>query len=164
MSRIRTRYIAASTGAALTAIGLVLIAGCGDDTGLEKRYPVSGTVTYHDEPLKKGQISFIPVDSKDRRAASGTIVDGRYTLTTATAGDGALPGKYKVAITSMEIDNTKVIETITKHGGGGRQTEIGQAAAKAKNLIPAKYMSSEMSGLEATVEAKSNTFDFPLKD
>ena len=30
---------------AVTAAGLGLIVGCGDDTGLDKRYPVSGTVT-----------------------------------------------------------------------------------------------------------------------
>ena len=165
MNTVRLRLAAITACAATTALGLALIAGCGDDTGLDKRYPVSGTVTYQDKPLEKGEISFIPADPNSKqRPASGTIVDGRYTLTTAAAGDGAFPGKYKVSIRSQDVDSTKVIETITKYGGGGRQGEIGQAAAKAKNLIPSKYLSSEMSGLEVTVEGKSNTFDFPLKD
>ncbi len=164
MRTLRLRRIGPPLGVALAVAGLVLIAGCGDDFGLGKRYPVSGKVTYKDQPLEKGQISFIPVDPKETRAAGGTIENGRFSLTTATPGDGALPGKYKVTIRSEDVDTSKVIDTIKKHGGGGRQGEIAQAAAKAKNLVPARYKLPETSDLEVTVEAKSNTFDFPLKD
>ena len=166
MKSVRLRLITTSACAMMTVLGLGLSAGCSDDTGLEKRYPVSGTVTYKEQPLAKGQISFVPADPSDTRLrpANGTIVNGHYTLTTAAAGDGAFPGKYKVSISSLDIDNTQVIETITKYGGGGRQGEIGKAAAKAKSLIPEKYRSSEMSGLEATVATKPNDIDFTLKD
>ena len=37
---------------------------CGSDDGLGKRYPVSGTVTYKDQPVPKGSISFVPDDPK----------------------------------------------------------------------------------------------------
>ena len=50
MIRFRMPLMATSAGAALTTVGLLLIAGCGDETGLAKRYPVSGTVTYQDKP------------------------------------------------------------------------------------------------------------------
>jgi hypothetical protein len=165
-SILTLRRLTISACATATALGLALIGGCGDDTGLEKRYPVSGKVTYNDQPLQKGNISFIPAEPSDTklRPANGTIVNGNYTLSTAAAGDGAFPGKYKISITSVDIDNTQVIETIKKYGGGGRQGEIGKAAAKAKSLIPEKYNSSEMSGLTATVEAKPNDINFTLKD
>ena len=65
--------------------------GCGDDTGLGKRYPVSGTVTYNGTPLEKGQISFIATDKNKQRDANGFIQAGRYTLTTATPEDAPCP-------------------------------------------------------------------------
>ena len=164
----RLRPITTAVGLALTAVGLGLIAGCGDDTGIDMRYPVSGTVNYNGKPLEKGQISFIPVDPTGKqRPANGTIVDGHYTLSTATAGDGAMPGKYKVAIVSIQLrpeDEARIKQTMEKFGGSARQQDTAKAAARAKSLIPAKYESSEMSGLEATVEPKSNTFPFELKD
>jgi hypothetical protein len=151
-------------GAFLVAVGSLLIAGCSDDTGLGTRYPVSGNVTYKNQPVEKGQISFIPDDPKTGRPAQGFIENGRYTLTTATDGDGALPGKYKVTIKSQDVDNTQVLETVIKKGGGGRQGDIAKAASKAKNLVPAKYQLTDTSGLEVTVEAKGNKLDFPLTD
>ncbi len=126
-------------GQATASMGVVAVLGCGDDSGLDKRYPVYGTVTYNGKTIEKGQISFIPTEASKGLAANGFIENGKYTLTTATPGDGALPGEYGVTVASKDVDNTKVNETDAKYGGGGRQHEIAQATAKAKNLIPAKY-------------------------
>ena len=63
------------------SMGIVACLGCGDDTGLSKRYSVSGKVTYKGEPVEKGRISFAPV-GPDGRAAGGQIENGRYSLTT----------------------------------------------------------------------------------
>jgi hypothetical protein len=147
-----------------TFIGLLTVLGCGDDSGLDKRYPVYGTVTYNGKEVEKGQISFIPTDAGKGRPANGFIENGSYKLTTANPGDGALPGEYGVTVTSKLADNTKVIETVTKYGGGGRQADIGNAAAKAKNLIPGKYQLTETSGLKFTVKEQSNKIDIDLKD
>ena len=166
MNTLRLHLIPTSVCAGLTAVGLGLILGCGDDTGLDKRYPVSGTVTYNHKPLEKGQISFIPTDPS-KRPANGTIVDGRYTLTTATSGDGALPGTYKVSIVSKQIrpeDEAKIKETPVKTGGTPRQQLTGRAAARAKDLIPAKYMSPRSTPLTREVKAETNRFDFELED
>ena len=84
-------------------------AGGEDSTGLAKRYPVCGTVTYNGVPLAKGNVNFIPAGTSETdRAATAAIEDGRYTLTTATENDGAFPGSYDVTITSTEADLTKV--------------------------------------------------------
>jgi hypothetical protein len=149
---------------AVTFLGLLGVTGCGDDSGLGTRYSVSGTVTYNGQPVEKGQISFIPVDLNKQRAANGFIQDGRYSLTTSSPQDGALPGDYKVTIVSKEADNSQVIKTIMEKGGGARQAEVGKATAKAKDRIPAKYQLPETSGLTAKVEERSNTIDFGLKD
>jgi len=145
-------------------MGLSAVAGCGDDTGLGQRYAVSGMVTYNSKPVEKGQISFIATDKNKQRDANGFIQDGHYSLTTASPGDGALPGEYSVTVKSIEVDDSKVIETVTKYGGGGRQHEIGKATAKGKSLIPAKYQLPETSQLKYTVKEQANTIDIDLKD
>ncbi len=116
-------------------MSLSLALGCGDETGLEKRYPVSGTVTYHDQPVKHGQIHFLP-ESVGGRSATGVIEDGRYSLTTMVPDDGAVPGKYQVTIVSKDIDFTKVKETIAKKGGTGRQKDIIKAASTRQEPDP----------------------------
>ncbi len=153
------------------------VVGCGDSSGLARRYPVSGTVTYNGKPLQRGTISFAPADGKGR-AAGGTITDGRYSLTTHDPDDGALPGKYKVGILAKEADSSKVDLKIKKLRGGPAteaekkamaavypQKVAARAAATAKNLIPARYSSPETSGLAVEVKEQSNTgVDFELKD
>src|SRR5262245_15537371 len=114
MNALRIRPIETWACVAATVVGLGLIVGCGDDTGLDKRYPVSGTVKYKGQPVAKGQISFIAVDKVKQRDANGFIQDGHYSLTTATSGDGALPGEYMVTIISKETDDTEIGETIKK--------------------------------------------------
>ena len=108
MKKCRANGIAASVLAAM------VILGCGDDSGLEARYKVGGKVTYKGEPVAKGTIAFVPTDAAKGRAASGDIVDGSYTLTTATHGDGALPGDYKVTIISTDLN---VADVAKKTGG-----------------------------------------------
>src|SRR4051812_27828313 len=91
--------------AATCTMGALLAAlGCSSDDGVGKRYSVSGNVTYQGKPLAKGTIGFQP-ENQAERGASGEIVDGAYTLSTQTPGDGAFPGKYKVSIASREAPN-----------------------------------------------------------
>jgi hypothetical protein len=164
---IMTASTSATRATALAAValsGLLGVTGCGDDSGLGKRYSVSGSVTYNGQPVEKGQISFVPADLNKQRAANGFIQDGRYSLTTLTPQDGALPGDYKVTIVSKEADNSQVIKTIMEKGGGARQAEVGKATAIAKDRVPAKYQLPETSQLTAKVEEHANTIDFELKD
>jgi hypothetical protein len=141
----------------------LLLAGCGDDTGLSKRYPVTGNVTYKGAPLAKGNINFIPTsNAATDRAATGPIENGRYALTTATLNDGALPGTYTVTITSTEADYTQVKANMK--GGSGHQDDVLRATRNAKSLIPENYGFPDQSGLKAEVKARSNTVDFALKE
>jgi len=139
-----------------------LESGCGPDDGIGKRYPVSGTVTYKDKPLPKGSINFVPVDPATGRAASGSVADGAYTLMTQEPGDGALPGKYKVTVSAVEVDLSKASDKAKSAGRMIDQADI--AKAKRTNLVPTKYLTPETSGLTAEVREGSNTLDFPLTD
>jgi hypothetical protein len=169
------RKTVVSLWVALPVVTIVL--GCGDSSGLARRYPVSGTVNYNGKPLEGGTISFAPADGKGR-AAGGAITEGHYSLTTQDPDDGAIPGKYKVGILAKEADRSRVDLKIKK-GREGTATEkekkamavvfpqkvAARAAAAAKNLIPAKYSSPETSGLVVEVKEQSNTgVDFDLKD
>lgn len=141
-----------------------MILGCGDDSGLDQRYPVSGMVTVKGQPLPSGRIDFLPDDPEKGRPATGEIRDGAYRLTTLNENDGALPGSYKVTVASRQVDTTKVVATIKEKGGGARQHEVAKAQQSAKNLIPPKYLLAETSGLTAKVAEQSNDLNFDLDD
>src|SRR5262249_41391766 len=107
-------------------IAMALVFGCGADDGFGRRWPVRGTVTYNGQPLEAGRITFDPVATDgSARVAAGTIRDGSYTLSTAGGDDGALPGKYQVAIVSRTADYSKV-QGITE-GGAARQSDVFNA-------------------------------------
>lgn len=63
---------------------ILLLAGCGG-SGL------SGSVSYNGQPVKKGYISFDPVDGKSP-TAGGEITNGAYSVKKIG------PGKYKVRV------------------------------------------------------------------
>ena len=121
-----------------SALVLVLMAvaaapGCwGGDPYAVKTVSAAGTATYQGKPVSKGTILFQPVDEKGR-PASGTIDDGKFTLTTYREGDGAVPGKHRVAVVATEERKTKDGDTTVKY------------------LIPEQYASAETSGVEVEV-------------
>src|SRR5215203_2395650 len=90
----------------LVGFGLLSLTACGDGTGFDKRYPVKGTVNYKGVPVEKGSITFKPTDANGH-AATGVVANGRYYLTTAVDGDGALPGSYQVSISARDVDLSK---------------------------------------------------------
>jgi len=135
-------------------------AGCGEDDGIGKRYPVSGTVTYKGQPVPKATVVFSPADAQTGRPATSTTdSDGVYQLTTASPGDGALPGKYAVTVSAIERDLSK-----TKNAAGGMYRADIILKAPKKLMVPAKYGERKSSTLTVEVKPERNTFDFPLED
>ncbi len=148
---------------AFAAIGLMMVVGCGDDSGLAKRYSVTGTVKYKGEPVPKGTITFTPAETGGR-AAAGDIQNGKYSLsTTGVANDGALPGRYRVTVTGVEVD-TAEMKAIAKGGQFHHDEVFAKSVKAAKKLVPSKYNLADTSDLSAEVKPQSNTFDFDLKD
>ena len=165
---VPTRFITPFMSALLLVPALIGL-GCGDD-GLGKRYAVSGKVTYKGEPVKKGNINFIPTDP-DGHGATGLITDGQYSLSTLNPGDGALPGTYKVTVDDRQVNDQQVkadLDALSKQRGinYSRPPEemLLKATKAAKGALPGKYQIPSTSGLEKQVKAESNTFNFELTD
>jgi major membrane immunogen (membrane-anchored lipoprotein) len=152
----------------LAVPALIVMASCGTDDGLGKRYPVSGTVTYNGNPLEKGTISFVSEDLKNNLGASGTITNGSYTLSTGGNDDGAQAGKYKVTITSKEDFAAKAQADFQKESGKDNPKIppqfVAKAEAAAKSLIPAGYGDPRTTTLTTEVKQESNTLNFKLSD
>src|SRR5262249_1570933 len=140
-------------------IAFLPLLGCGEDDGIGQRYSVSGKVTYKGELLKGGNVNFLP-DGADGsgRAASGVIKAGYYSMTTSTAGDGVLPGKYKVGINANYTDMSEAV----KQSGGMYQGN--RLAGPRIKVIPEKYTNPATSGLTFEVKPTSNTFDIDLSE
>ena len=156
----RFRSLAHLATMATAVVQLAAAVGCGEDDGLGKRNPVSGTATYKAQPLTTGTVNFLPEAGGESRSASGEIQpDGTYSLTTQTPGDGAMAGKYKVAISAMEVDENSFK---SKTGGSADQVAVGKASRWS--LIPVNYSSTMSSGLTAEVSSSQWTFDYELTD
>jgi hypothetical protein len=153
--------------AAFVASLSFLLLACGDDQFGRKRYPVSGSVTYNGNAVEKGEVNFQNVDP-DGSAATGIIENGRYSLTTFSPGDGAIPGKYRVSVTSKNVDMAAAEAELVKKGmpkGTAMPQEFSAKAQKdAKSNIPPKYSIPDTSGLEYTVKEGYNTYDIKLTD
>jgi len=137
----------------------LLALGCGDD-GLGRRYPVRGRVTYRDLPVPAGTISFRPTDPGGRVAA-GTIVDGSYSLTTLSPGDGAFPGEYRVTVLSKDVGRPGGVAVAE---GQVDQDRVADATTAAKDRVPDKYSNPQTSGLTREVGPKTNRIDLNLVD
>lgn len=144
--------------------------GCGQatDPNRPKTYPVSGTVTQAGTPVEGATVTFHLADGS-RGAVGLTDENGNYTLTTFSAGDGAVAGDHKVKVTKFDRP------TVTPKSDGsvadtGDEPEVPEGRespeddSAPKSLLPEKYANVETSGLTATVsESGDNKFDFSLE-
>lgn len=145
---------------------VIAIIGCSGGDGLDKRYAVSGKVTYKGAPVAYGQINFMP-DKPEGRGATGQIKDGEYSLTTLEPGDGAFPGSYSVTVDAKKADFSEAEAEAKKKGSTSAfipQDMVAKANAKAKNAVPDKYGVLSTSPLKAEVKTQSNTINFDLTD
>jgi len=70
--------------------------GCGSQS-TNGRFPISGQVTLHGNPLETGTIEFETSDGSHRSGA--TIGGGKYSI---PANQGLLPGTYVVRLSAIE--------------------------------------------------------------
>ncbi|WP_435007166.1 hypothetical protein P12x_004532 [Tundrisphaera lichenicola] len=156
--------------ATICGLSLIALLGCSDD-GLDKRYPVSGMVTYQGKPLESGSVTFLPEEGGGR-GATGEITNGAYSLTTQNPGDGAFPGKYAVTVTSQEVDFSAADADSKKKSEKAKvevsaipdQASVAKAYKTAKSNIPQKYAQISSSGLTFEVKPETNKYDIELKD
>ena len=137
-------YRSAFWTSGILVVAILLAAGCGD--GRDTRLPVGGIVTVDGEPLKFGDISFLPIEGGDKatRPGGGRLgEDGSYQVTSYTLNDGLLKGKYKVRVLAIE--------------------PIGETSQRWH--APEKYSKAETSGLTVEIleETKELNFDLSWK-
>lgn len=126
---------------------LIAVFGCQRQSTLQTA-PVTGKVTYQGKPVVQGTVVFTPEGSG--HAATGDIQpDGTFQLTTSKKNDGAVPGKYKVAVQVFPAEGGAV---------------PGMEFAGGKPPIPLKFMDAGTSGLTAEIKAGENTLDLALTD
>jgi len=114
--------------------------GCGSrDPDAVKAVPAAGTVTYKGNPVDTGTVGFEP---EKGRAASGTIKDGRFVLSTYGDDDGAIPGKHRVAVVA-----TKQTPGKNKKGDEGSTVFV----------IPQKYANPDTSELVVEIPPSGKT-------
>lgn len=117
-------------------LGSCLLAGCGD--GIRPREAVTGTLTLAGKPVENALVAFIPDDPENESAIAKTDVNGHFSLTTITSGDGAMAGTYKIEV--------------TKYASQASETSV----------LNKKYSQASTSGLTATIPPGGTTVDLVL--
>ena len=141
---IRSRIV--PTGAC--CLLLVFMTGCGSS------FTVSGQVTFEDQPVEEGWITFLPADGKGA-ADGGPIAAGRDTVM------GALPGKKIV-----HIDAVKKVNFARSSDDMRKMHEAAVAKGDATGLVePADIIPPNAVGNDVTIEVAGGpqTRDFTLK-
>jgi hypothetical protein len=128
----------------LAAAGLV---GCGDDFG--GRMEVTGRVTLEGEPLKDGQIRFVPLANQGTEGGA-SIADGEYRV---PRQNGLKPGKYLIQITSGDGKTPAADE---EAGAPGGSTNI-----VSFDLVPEDWNVTSKHEVEVK-SSGSNKFDFDI--
>jgi hypothetical protein len=129
--------------------------GCGDSSGVGKTFPVSGRITFKDQPwvAETTMIVLKPDRSKGNKTPFEPlgVVDeqGIYTVTTK-GKDGAPPGWYKVLVTAAG-DYQEHPKAKNRHPG-------------PRSLLPAKYGQEKTSDLAVEVVERPapNAYDLKL--
>ncbi|WP_425615296.1 hypothetical protein NA78x_005211 [Anatilimnocola sp. NA78] len=117
----------------LVAVLLGTIAGCGGGAG--GLTTVSGTVKVDGEPLKKGAISFLPVDGQST-TAGGAITDGTFTVQVPK-------GMQKVVINAPKVTGMRKLY----------DTPDSPTMETTAESLPAKYHSAT----ELTLDVKGGS-------
>jgi hypothetical protein len=141
----------------LCVLALVAVTGCGKsaDVDREKTVPVTGVVTYNGTPVAEASVGLVPdappgPTPPGRGAFGRTDAQGRFELMTFVAGDGAVPGNYKVTVTKVEGGNPA--EQAEEGADDYDDPEAGGGQApQTKHLLPEKYADFRKSDLTASI-------------
>lgn len=113
------------------ALLAAVILGCGG-SGLE-RVAVSGKVSFNGQPVRAGQIRFVPQSGTEAPVTIEPIAAGEYNTNTS----GGVPvGSHRVEITAYNPDEP---------------APSGPGSPPRRQLLPLKF--NQQSTLELTVEA-----------
>jgi hypothetical protein len=144
------------SGVILLAMGAV---GCGGGTPKQPTVQVTGTVSLDGTPVEGATVIFGAASGQERGATGITNAAGQYKLTTYNRDDGAIAGKYTVAITKTETTGGMTPDEEHEAISAGKEV----TPAVTVNKLPEKYSDGKQSGLTAEVTAAGpNDFKFEL--
>lgn len=93
------------------AVALATVVGCGGNSR-PKTVPISGSISYGGaEWPAEGQLHFLPLEPAEGYPRRNAVVDfgqdGKFSSPTSwEAGDGVVPGKYRVYVECWKIKPT----------------------------------------------------------
>ncbi|MFZ5832236.1 MAG: carboxypeptidase regulatory-like domain-containing protein [Planctomycetota bacterium] len=125
----------------LLASLLLFLVGCGP--GGPELADVTGKVTLDGNPLPSARVEFSPVDEGLSSSSAITDSSGNYVLGFSRDRKGAMPGKYRVQITTYRNETDSSGKTVT-----------------LPERVPPMYNSQ--TELEREVVSGKNEFNFPL--
>lgn len=141
-------------GVVMNRWGLLSVAlfacGCGGKYGqvaeIVDVVPAAGTVTFEGKPLPDYSVTFNHSDGK-RTAIGKTNAEGKFTLGTNKADDGAPPGKHTVTVAfaapEPDINDTPIDDP--------------KKLPKASIVIPSKYADPAKSNVSVTIPDSGDT-------
>lgn len=140
----------------------MVIPGCGDgNAGRIPTFRVTGKVTHQQQPVEGATVLFAPIG--EGKAATGiTDAKGTYKLQTFQAGDGAVPGRYKVTISKYDMStaNPDLEDDLAMEMREDTDQIVGPTA-----LLPEKFAEVSSTPFEHEVaDNHKNQFDFDLVD
>jgi hypothetical protein len=141
MNIVCVRWILALTIAILACPGCGGVKYKGD-----KRYPLTGAVTYMGEPVDIGSITLLPEGGQSARSG-GVIKDGKFDI---PEPKGPNAGKYRVELSWLKMTGKRLMDETT-----------GEMYDERKEALPAKY--HKQSTLSIEIPAEDDNFDFVLE-
>ena len=131
----------------MTTLGVLFSSGCGPRTD---RLPISGRVTLDDMPLDRGSIRFTSLEGEQLLASGALIREGRYNI---QRDKGLRPGRYRVQITSPDMEAPPVMAP---------KTPSGPSFPVPPERIPPEYNVESDKTIDVTANGK-NDFVFEIK-
>ena len=134
--------------------------GCGEEEPVrEKTVPVSGTVKYKGNPVAGADVTLVPETplgqaATKKGAFARTDESGAFTLMTFQAGDGAVPGKYKVTVKKYE--QAASAEVSDEDPNYVPPEEMPNKPSAPKSLVPEKYGDPNKTPLNVEIKDGEN--------
>jgi hypothetical protein len=130
----------------LVIAGLLPLTGCGPKTD---RLAISGKVTLDGQQLDRGSIRFTSEAGQKLLVSGALIKEGQYNI---PLEKGLLPGKYRVQITSPDLDAPPVMTP---------PTDAGPGTPVQPERIPPEYNVKSDKTVEVTTDG-DNLFVFEI--
>jgi hypothetical protein len=137
-------------------LGLLVIglSGCGEGTSQsDTAVPVTGTVTLDGKPLPGANLTFIPLLADQGQGGVGsTDAAGKYEVKHFRTGKGLEPGKYRVAVSKLVLQDGSPIPAGT----------TSAADLATKDALPPQFSDPNNTNLSADVASGGKPIDFDL--